>query len=301
MFENTWQSGAEAQEEARRQNEWYKSRSDRFTSYANYRYRVRKVVDTDSDNYVAREMAKGHNFIDMSRVPKYVTIPNYYLAHIHPDDKNKVRFFPSVENAVEGRWLVVGLPRFLSHYMDMEAEDAENYLVEVGYYSGKSELKFLTKAEEIVSAYRNGPTSCMNDPDEYPLPDIHPATVYASPDLALAVLDRGGGDGVSARTLCCPARKIYGRVYGHAKLLESKLKELGYRKTTAKSAWEGLRIQKIEYTDGDDEGDFLCPYIDVSATVRQSRDGKFLRLAGDKGTHTAQNCSGIAYPKSYWE
>jgi hypothetical protein len=212
-FDRKFETGAEAQDIAKRLNSHYK----------NIRWRVRRVIDTDSDNFVAREMAKNHELLDMSKLPSWAEAPYYRFAHLHPDDKTKVKFFSSVENAIIERWTVTRLTRYLTVHCDIPIENCEQFLIDIGYYSGKADFKILRNADEIESAYVNGPTSCMNDPDDYPLPDIHPARAYASPDLGLAVLYRE--DECVARAVVFPERKIYGRSYGHTKLLESFLKK----------------------------------------------------------------------------
>lgn len=286
-FSETFTTGKEAQERVVYYRDYYSSWRPEFRS------RVRKVVDTDSDNFIARELAKGHNFIDWSKLPAGVTIPPYHLAHFHPTEKGKVRFFRDTENAVEERYTVCSLTRFFATHMELAVEDFEDYLIEIGHYSGKSQFKILTTEEDIVAAYENGPTSCMNDPEDYPLVDPHPASVYASPDFAVAVMQRDGEADITARAVISPVKKIYFRIYGHSKLLEAHLKEQGYRRTGAWSAWRGLRLKAIEYNGGWDE-EYICPYLDMSETVSLSRCKQYLKIAGPHGRFSSRNCDGTA-------
>jgi hypothetical protein len=244
-------------------------------------------VDTDNDNFLARENAKGHNYIDKTKLPDYACMPYWRLAHFHPEDKTKARFFRDIEDAIAEKYLVCKLTRFLITHCELPIEECEDFLVDCGYYSGKAEFDILRDADAIERAYTDGPSSCMNDPDEYPLPSVHPARCYASPDLGLAIVKREGE--CTARAVVCPERKIFATIYGHSKLLEGWLKEQGYRRTRAWSAWRGLRLMKIKY---DEFETILCPYLDMSDTVSKSRDGKYLRIAGPHGAYGARNCDG---------
>jgi hypothetical protein len=283
-FENRYESGAEAQEEAKSLNRWYGSRSLR-------RYRVRRVVETDSDNFIAREQAKGHKFIDMTELPDHAYCPYYRLPHINPDKPREIRFFRSAEDAAVGRYTSCSMTRFFSSYCELNHQEFDDFLVEIGYYEGTAQLRILRDADEIERAYVDGPTSCMNDPDEYPLPDPHPARMYASPDLGVAVLERDGD--CIARAVVNVERKIFHRVYGHGKVLKEELKKRGFRQTGAWSAWRGSRLLKVY--DEDYEA-YICPYLDMSRTVSRSRCGNYLRIAGPMGSLSSQCCAGFTEP-----
>lgn len=291
-----YNNGQEAAEAARRMNEHYRMYAGLFSNkptgdaYAKMRYRVRQVVDTDPDNYIAREAKKGHDYIDLKAIDKYAEVRPHWLAHWHPDpeQKFKIRFFRTEADAARERYTFTNASRFLLNYAEIQENIVEDYLVSRGYYDG-CQFAILTEADDIVSAYENGPSSCMNDPEEYSLPDPHPASVYAAGDLALAVIRRDGE--VTARGLIWPAKKIYCSIYGHEKLLVKHLTELGYRRTFAQSAWRGARLKKV--WDADREA-YLCPFIDISSTVSVGRDG-FLRLAAQRGSWECKETSGYTY------
>jgi hypothetical protein len=161
-------------------------------------------------------------------------------------------------------------------------------LISLGFYGKDRTFKILRKPEEIVAAYENGPTSCMNDPEEYPYVSCkHPAYVYGSPDLGLAVIM--AGDKCVARSVCWPDKKIYTRIYGHSKLLRAELEKQGFRQTSAVTAWEGARLLKIydQY-----EGAYVCPYLDMGNYVSEARDEKYLRIR-QRGQYSAHECYGL--------
>lgn len=281
QFNNMFQTGEEAQKEAKDLNSYYKSGNH------GVRYRVRRVVDSDNDNFVNREKAKGFITVTTDGLPDYTYWPYWRLPHIDPENKRHVRFFRSLSDAIEGKYTSMLMSRFFGRSCDLESEDFDQKLIDMGFYDGVRHVEILRDADQIQDAYENGPCSCMNDPDNYPLGDIHPSRVYASPDLGLAVL-KNGNDCV-ARTVIWPDKKIYGRIYGHSKLLADDLKKLGYRNTVAKTAWVGARLLKI-FDEGADA--YVMPYLDMSPTVSSARGGKYFRIAGDRGIYCSQECTG---------
>lgn len=92
---------------------------------------------------------------------------------------------------------------------------------------------------------------------------VHPVIAYASPDLAVAYLTNSRGE-TTARCLCWPQEKVYGRMYADNDALHRLLKELDYvkcdqyyRNGLGKSL-TGARVRRIE----NDRGGYIMPYID---------------------------------------
>lgn len=268
----TWKSGQKAQEECQRINQLNRERAHYSGSreYGNHRYRVRQLLDTEDTNFYAREAAKGFTPLDFDF--EFQPQP-CALVHINPDNPKQVRFFDDVTDAIRCHYTVMNLTRFLSSYMGENDNKIQEYLVKSGYYSGDYEFKITGNEAEILWAYENGPTSCMNDPDEYPLPNPHPCVVYAESDLAVAVIKRG--DNCTARAVVWPEKKIYAKVYGHDKLLTEELEKAGYHCCFSHNRWRGARIRKIWDPDG---FAYLMPYIDMAMTLSKARGGNYFRL-----------------------
>lgn len=288
QFHQQFETGKEAQAEAKRFND----SSKRWGNNQN-RWRVRQVVDTDGDNFVTREKAKNHKFIDWSKIEGKVwksCNPYWQLAHIDPTNSRHARFFRELPHAITGRYTSMLLTRFFSSHVGLEDEQFMDYVTELGFYEGQAEFEILRDPDEIEEAYANGPRSCMNDPEDYDLScnNYNPVRIYGSPDLGLAVLKRGTD--VIARTVVFPERKIYARIYGHAKALKAELDKLGYRHTVAATPWRGARLLAIY---DQDEGAYVCPYLDMSDTVSLSRDKKYLRISGSNGRFDARCCAGF--------
>lgn len=285
-FVYKYDDGASAQSEAKQQNEYSKCRG------LGIRYRVRRIVENDGDNFITREQAKNHNFLTTDNLPSWINWPYWQLPHIDPDNKRQIRFFRNVSDAIEERYTSVLMTRYFSSYLDIDDEEFADKLLELGFYDGKHEFKILRDADEIEAAYENGPRSCMNDPEDYALGEIHPSRVYASSDLGLAVLMNGNA--CIARTVVWPEKKIYARIYGHAKLLREELKKQDYRQSVGWTLWRGAKLLKIF---DENEGCYVMPYLDMSDTVSMARDGKHFRIAGPNGAYTSRECSGYAERK----
>jgi hypothetical protein len=89
-------------------------------------------------------------------------------------------------------------------------------------------LNFARTADEIEDIYNRGPSSCMKKSKAEFHGAINSVRSYAGPDLAVAYLDKAGGKTVSARAICWPAKKIYGRMYGDSIALQFALTAAGY-------------------------------------------------------------------------
>jgi hypothetical protein len=103
----------------------------------------------------------------------------------------------------------------------------------------------------------------------------HPVRVYGAGDLAIAYLEPEKGH-VTARALCWPARKIFGRVYGDDGKLIPMLESAGFSAIDrhSKTSFNGAKLLRIE----DDYG-FVCPYLD-DPNYGVEDDGDFLRIGG---------------------
>lgn len=145
-------------------------------------------------------------------------------------------------------------------------------------------------AKEIEDAYVNYDgrisaleASCMRYPaSNFRLPDgVHPTAIYASPDVALAVIRNKEGK-TTARALCWPERKIYTRVYADSNALDNALKALGYERagyygvSTSGKRFRGARLRKIEISDDE----YVAPYIDGNHAVDVGDE--WLTMEGDE-------------------
>ncbi len=144
-------------------------------------------------------------------------------------------------------------------------------------------------ADDIEKAYTgryNGSCMCFSS-GSYAGP-VHPARVYAGPDLGIAYI----GDleeGVDGRVLVWPDKKLYyPKFYGDTERLEASLRAKGFSRGTS-SDFVGARIQRIPF--GDTGEDFVAPYVDPVDHAKD--DGSFLIL-DSYGEVYLRNTSGVS-------
>jgi len=265
-YSQKWDEGKDAAEASRAEN----ARNQRYGWTT--RTRVRRVVETDSDNYIVREASLNH-----TPLPDCIDLDSYYmrrctwmLPHMHPTEKFTVRFFESLEDAIVGKYRTMGMSRFLDRYTN---SDAEEVLTKIGYYDGDIEFGITQDPELVQKIYREGPDSCMcedGDTSDIETDGMHPAIVYSEGDLAVAYIKRG--DSFTARAVVRLDTESYYCTYGHSALLIQKLKEKGY--TQNHRAFDGARVKLIP----NGHGDYVMPYIDACGYGYVSDCGKFIIL-----------------------
>jgi hypothetical protein len=291
-FDKHFPTGQEASARAKENNAYYDNlcQSDDYYKriYGNVRYRVRKVVDTDDDNYIAREAAKNH--APLPWLEDYPTVrygQPWMLPHLDPDKEHFVRFYARIDHAIEDKYTSMRFSRFLDNYMGLDDTDVQDLLVKLGVY--KDAAFGITNDPELIQrVYMDGPTSCMNDPENYPIQDDpHPSVVYSEGDFAVAYIQNG--DSFSARAVVCPEKKIYYSGYGHTSLLLNHLKEAGYERKTSYQSYLGLRIKAMR----DNDGNWLMPYVDMCSYAQLDEDAGFFILAGSGWE--IQTTDGYAY------
>lgn len=155
-------------------------------------------------------------------------------------------------------------------------------------YDKDNIVKFAYTAKDIVRVYTRGPRSCMSAPARNYRSPVHPSTVYAGPDLAIAYVERKGK--ITARCVVWPKKKIRSRIYGDTHLLANLLVEEGYME----GSLEGARLTKLKHGNR-----YVCPYLDsvryVTVGTRYltiTQKGKHPRIAGNQDGFCGQgfNC-----------
>jgi hypothetical protein len=286
-FDVTFKTGVEASSLAKRRNALNEARGFKL------RYRVRKVVETDNDNYISREAAKNHTPCPWEH-SSYVKGRDYMFPHMDPDKPFQVRFFRYVEDAVSCKYTTMGVQKFLGDYEDLTEDERFPILVKIGFYTDSYTFGVTQDAELIQTIYRTGPTSCMNDPDEYELPDPHPSIVYSKGDLALAYLK--DGERFTARGVVWPEKKLFYSTYGNSKLLKTHLIENGYSEVGySKGGFKGARIGAFK---DNDTGEWLMPYIDAAGYAKLDEAEEFFTLSSE-GPWLVQGTTGYAEDDSY--
>ncbi len=201
-------------------------------------------------------------------------------------DVSRVLYTDSMANGVQDRKVAIGLGRLLRKLYPGVADEQISD-TEASYRASMSNEIELLQGEDFISAYMEGPESCMKksvgawapyNRDKKTGEALHPLRAYLRPEFALAV-GRNGAGTVNARTIVWhnPADetdKRYVRVYGDTSLAR-RLERNGYK-------WRGFagaKLNAIPVAGGETKRGYtslLMPYVDraeVDAAIYGVMDG----------------------------
>jgi len=181
--------------------------------------------------------------------------PDHFL-HVSTSDPTKVAFTETPDKGEVDRQTTITPGRYLekfAKYPDGTPWASPEYIRELAsMLLPPDALKFATTPDEIEDVYVRGPRSCMSGDASRFDSRIHPARVYGAGDLAVAYLTVEGTQ-ITARAVCWPEKKIYGRIYGDEARLAHALDAAGY----VDGDLIGAKLLRIE-----EHGRVVCPYID---------------------------------------
>ncbi len=218
------------------------------------------------------------------------------FAHVCKRDPSKVAFTESPEKGMRDIQTVTTPGRFLERYYSAIL-DSEQIRDIARAYATRHEIPTLQIARlssEIVTVYRNGPSSCMSHSVDSYSGDEHPCTVYGyetadeTNETALTLAYIKQDSRITARALINEARKVHMRLYGDCDLLRKALHANGYHAADP----IGFSVRAIENGNG---SGYIMPYIDAgesssygAANVTQSGS----RFVISKGGYCAGNTNG---------
>ncbi len=208
--------------------------------------------------------------------------PNHF-AHVSKADPSKLAYTPNPEHGAADRQTRMRPGRYLTqHYSDVLPQDEIRvWCARYTKENSNPKLQFATTPDEIQAVYESGPSSCMGKRANHFDSTQHPTRVYGAGDLAIAWIKKNAESDedtdiddidISARALCWPTKKIYGRIYGDENLLEVLLTEAGF-KEGEEGDFDGAKLLRIE----EDSGAFIAPYLD-DPNISVNDNGKFLIL-----------------------
>ena len=233
----------------------------RFSYYASRSRAVRgfdgaQVIVDQAVWWAHRELMRlSEGVYEVTDVLERINHANQHFVHISKEDRTMIAYTPDAQAGERdkqvrtslGKYLTKYFPVLTDHYIqDIVADHASDLSTDVEYIQG---------SENIVNAYLNGVHSCMAK--EFPAYG-HPATVYGTKNIAMAVLRDKEGK-INARALVRLKQKIYIRAYGDPKLVK-RLTKLGY---TAGS-WVGETFKAIPVKHDSVSNAWLMPYLDAN-------------------------------------
>ncbi|WP_454287232.1 hypothetical protein [Rhizobium arsenicireducens] len=177
------------------------------------------------------------------------------------------------------------LQKFFGHILDQE--QIKEHALEWSNAHAVRPVTITQDAAEIESVYKSAHHgSCMHFPyDDYD-GSVHPARVYAGPDLGIAYI--GDADESEGRTLVWPDKKIYlGKAYGDTDRLFGALDAAGYSEGS-NSDFTGARIRRIRHGTRY----FVVPYSDTHSHAKDEGDYLVLSNYGSVDMRQTEGISG---------
>ncbi len=200
----------------------------------------------------------------------------HHYAHVSIKNPGNIAFTSSAEKGAAdiqttmkpGRYLT----QFYGHQLTPEQirDEANRFIAKYG----KVSLKFAKTPDEFERVYVNGPRSCMSHTADKFQSSMHPVRVYGAGDIECAYLSDEDG-AITARALCWPEQKLYGRVYGDEKI-ETLLQAEGY--SYAEEALVGARMLKVR---DEKSGGLVVPYVDHVFSAKDAGDFLVIECGGE--------------------
>lgn len=173
---------------------------------------------------------------------------------VERDEVAMVSFFENERKLEADRRTEMRVGRYVRRFNGgkLKDEEVEQIAASSDVKLRGNRVKITQDANEIEDVYVNGPNTCMSeDAYGYDTGGIHPARVYAGPDLGIAYI--GEPDDPSSRCVVWPEKKRYGRIYGDETRMEQMLRNMGYES----GSMRGARVRLIECDQGT-----VMPYVD---------------------------------------
>jgi len=209
-----------------------------------------------------------------------------HFCHLSVDEPGKIAFTSSPANGIADVQTRMAPGRYLKRFFndELSAADIEYWANEVSLAAGALKVTITQDRGEIRQVFENGPSSCMGHPASNfgtycstEKRNIHPAEVYAGPDLGVAYA--GTLDEPSGRCVVWPAEKRFSTIYGDCHRLRRLLEDKGYKSDTMR----GAKFRRIECDNG-----IVMPYIDCGVGASDMGDHLIL----DNGDIPVQSTAG---------
>jgi hypothetical protein len=201
--------------------------------------------------------------------PWFQNSPHRLMHYLHGSIKieGNVAYAESIEKAQADRYITTKPGRYLTKFFaDVLSErEIKEWADKQVAASKPAVVRWADTEQEMIRAINLGPSdSCMSagfhsGREEWFKGHIHPAAIYATPDITVAYLEDHDGK-IVARAVCNATKRYVARCYGDARMLVPALEALGW--TQESGALEDCRIKKIE--NGNVSRDsYIMAYVDA--------------------------------------
>lgn len=262
-YKNEWDSPQEANEIVKRQNKLAHEMG------ASVIYMLKRMPDPV--DFLSREATR------QDYQPFEVQGEPLHCAELI---EKSISFYNNLYDAFDNRRTEMKLGRYLRQYTSKDDNEISLICARNGIDCGDSVIKWARTREEIAEVYEKGPRSCMKGGRGNWFGTAHPAEAYASPDVAVAFIQRDD-DRVTARTVVNIKDKTYVGVYGDSARLDPMLEAEGYKPDW--QALRGCRLLKVPVGDGR----YAVPYLDSNCCVAE-HDETYLIANTEKGSWSGE-------------
>lgn len=257
-------------------------------------YKPRRIADTVDWRKREEALIEANPRLGLPAQWDIDPIPDHFLQR---DEDGMVSYFATPADGERNRRTTQKPGRYLATFYPGLPEDRKAALVAIADPRGVYHIARTRK--EVRRVYRVGPDSCMRGSKAYVRGEKrhsgYAIDVYSDGDLGVAYL-KDEKEAITARVVCWPDKKEYGRVYGDANRLSALLANDGYK---AVSLFDGARVSPTPVRiDGREL--YLLPYFDNVASVvvssldplefRTSNTGDGARLVGVRGERHVNLC-----------
>lgn len=166
-----------------------------------------------------------------------------HFLHVSVKDPTRIAFTKCERDGDRDIQTAMKPGKYLAAYFKMlTPEQVRTYAMQHSTTFETTELKFATTPEEIQRVYKPSiGHSCFSGTTK--------ANLYGSGDFAVAYFEKGGE--IKARSVTCPARKIYVRPYGDDARLRKLLDTAGFKDGGYRTEpWRGLKLLTKWYWNG---------------------------------------------------
>lgn len=216
-----------------------------------------------------------------------VTLERTHYVHVSVKNPGMISYTPDVRMGVRDRQVRLKFGKYLNKYYGKHLATHEIAKLAAVLRTDVSELDLhLARTEqEIVHVYETGPRSCMGHGAGSFQSSVHPCTVYATEDIAIAYTvreDENGDARITARTVCNMIDRTHTTIYGDTHAIKPLLDDHGF----SYGELDGCRLLKIQ-----ESGDvYVMPYLDSGEGV--SHDGEYFVIT-DCPDYDAKSTEGL--------
>lgn len=206
-----------------------------------------------------------------------IKVGNDRFPHMSKKHDGKIAFTQNANKGQNDIQTTMSIGRYLQKYHWYQLHST--IIADLSALCGETGFSILTETDDIVSAFENGPRSCMKEPGDFfhGTNGIHPTSVYGhgkygNSDLGLAILRRDGE--ITARCVVWPEKMLYNTIYGDRTRMLTEMANVLPKMQTGSMV--GAKLNRIPVDDT-----YVCAYLDGESGVNVMKDYLEITCGGE--------------------